>query len=93
MLEGLGGIRVRYFKLIPAGSSNKVPKETDDIREGCEYICKFRPQENANGEFTSWTEEEEVNSPSSPLHKWDRGTVKEFLRCLADKGSQVSTRP
>ena len=54
MLEGLGGFQVRYFKLIPAGSSNKVPKETDDIRKGFEHIRKFGPQENANGEFTSW---------------------------------------
>eukprot|EP00439_Symbiodinium_sp_Y106_P048307 s4547_g6.t1 len=79
MLEGLGGFQVRYFKLIPAGSSNKVPKETDDIRKGLEHIRKFGPPENANGEFTSWTEEE-VNNPTSPLHKWDRGTIKEFLR-------------
>ena len=90
MLEGLGGFQVRYFKLIPAGSSNKVPKETDDIRKGFEHIRKFGPQENANGEFTSWTEEE-VNNPTSPVHKWDRGTIKEFLRCLADQGSQAST--
>ena len=94
MLEGLGGFQARYFKLIPAGSSNKVPKETDDFRKGFEYIRKFRPQGNANGEFISWTEEEEeVNYPSSPLRKWDRGRVKESLRCLADKGSQVSTGP
>ena len=90
MLEGLGGFQVCYFKLIPAGSSNKVPRETDDIRKGFEYMRKFGPQENANGEFTSWTEEE-VNNPNSPLHKWDRGTIKEFLRCLADQGSQANT--
>ncbi|OLP77358.1 hypothetical protein AK812_SmicGene42585 [Symbiodinium microadriaticum] len=90
MLEGLGGFQVCYFKLIPAGSSNKVPRETDDIRKGFEYMRKFGPQENANGEFTSWTEEE-VNNPNSPLHKRDRGTIKEFLRCLADQGSQANT--
>ena len=44
MLEGLGGFQVRYFKLIPAGSSNKVPKETDEIRKGFEHIRKFGPQ-------------------------------------------------
>ena len=90
MLEGLGGFQVRYFKLIPAGSSNKVPRETDDIRKGFEYMRQFGPQENANGEFTSWTEKE-VNNPNSPLRKWDRVTIKEFLRCLADQGSQANT--
>ena len=33
MLEGLGGFQVRYVKLIPAGSGNKVPKETEDHQE------------------------------------------------------------
>ena len=34
MLEGLGGFQVRYQKLVPAGSSNKQPLETADIRKG-----------------------------------------------------------
>ena len=90
MLEGLGGFQIRCQKLIPAGASNKVPKETEDIRAGFEFIRKHGPQDNSLGEFTTWTEEQ-VNDPNGPLRKWDRGVIKEYLRCLADSGSQANT--
>ena len=85
MLEGLRGFQIPYVKLIPAGSGNKVPKETEDIRKGFEFI-----RTNCKGQFTYWTEEQ-VNDPNGPLHKWDKGTIKEYLRCLADQGSQANT--
>ena len=90
MLEGLGGFQVRYQKLVSAGASSKMPKETEDIRKGFAYIHQFGPEENSDGQFTVWTEEQ-VNDPNGPLHKWDKGTIKEFLRCLADQGSQANT--
>ena len=90
MLEGLGGFQVRYMKLFPQGSSSKPTKETEDIRKGFDFIRLEGPEENSDGQFTSWTEEQ-VNDPASPLYKWERGTIKEFLRCLADQGSQANT--
>ena len=90
MLEGLGGFQVRYQKLVPLNASNKVPKETEDIRKGFQFLKQHGPQENSDGQFTSWTEEQ-VNNPDSILYKWDRGTIKEFLRCQADKGAQADT--
>ncbi|CAE7300219.1 unnamed protein product [Symbiodinium natans] len=90
LLEAMGGFQVRYQKLIPAGSSTKPVKETEDIRKGFAFIREAGPEENSDGQFTSWTEEQ-VNDPNGPLFKWDKGTIKEFLRCLADKGSQANT--
>ena len=90
MLEGLGGFQVRYLKLVPQGSSSKPTKEMEDIRKGFDFIRQQGPEENSEGQFTSWTEEQ-VNDPSSPLYRWERGTIKEFLRCLADQGSQANT--
>ncbi|CAJ1382958.1 unnamed protein product [Effrenium voratum] len=90
MLEGLGGFQVRYQKLVSAGASSKMPKETEEIHKGFAYIRQFGPEENSDGQFTVWTEEQ-VNDPNGPLHKWDKGTIKEFLRCLADQGSQANT--
>ena len=90
MLEGLGGFQVRYQKLVPLNASNKIPKETEDIRKGFQCLKQHGPQENSDGQFTSWTEEQ-VNNPDSILYKWDRGTIKEFLRCQADKGAQADT--
>ncbi|CAE6965865.1 unnamed protein product, partial [Symbiodinium natans] len=90
MLEGLGGFQVRYCKLVPMNASNKPSRETDDIRAGFQFIKANGPTENDDGQFTSWTEEQ-VNDPNSPLHKWDRGVIKEFLRCQADKGAQAGT--
>ena len=77
MLEGLGGFQVRYQKLVPLNASNKVPKETEDIHKGFQFLKQHGPQENSDGQFTSWTEEQ-VNNPDSILYKWDRGTIKEF---------------
>ncbi|CAE7658476.1 unnamed protein product [Symbiodinium sp. KB8] len=90
LLEAMGGFQVRYQKLVPAGSSTKPTKETEDIRKGFAFIREAGPEENSDGQFTSWTEEQ-VNDPNGPLFKWDKGTIKEFLRCLADKGSQANT--
>ncbi|CAE7362365.1 unnamed protein product [Symbiodinium sp. CCMP2592] len=90
MLENMGGFQVRYQKLVPAGASNKVPKETEDIRRGFHFIKDHGPEDNAQGEFTIWTEEQ-VNDPSGPLYRWERGVIKEYLRCLADAGSQANT--
>ncbi|CAE7212285.1 unnamed protein product [Symbiodinium sp. CCMP2592] len=81
MLEGLGGFQVRYQKLVPLNASNKVPKETEDIRKGFQFLKEH---------VHFWTEEQ-VNNPDSILYKWDRGTIKEFLRCQADKGAQADT--
>ncbi|CAE7216007.1 unnamed protein product [Symbiodinium microadriaticum] len=61
-----------------------------DIRKGFAFIREAGPAENSDGQFTSWTEEQ-VNHPNGPLFKWDKGTIKEFLHCLADKGSQANT--
>ncbi|CAE7335505.1 unnamed protein product [Symbiodinium pilosum] len=83
-------VLVRYMKLFPQGSSSKPTKETEDIRKGFDFIRLEGPEENSDGQFTSWTEEQ-VNDPASPLYKWERGTIKEFLRCLADQGSQANT--
>ena len=90
LLEGMGGFQVRYQKLVPANSNTKLVRETEDIRKGFQYIRENGPQDNSTGQFTSWTEEE-VNNPNGVLYRWDRGTVKEFLRCLADQGSQSNT--
>ncbi|CAE7615960.1 unnamed protein product [Symbiodinium sp. CCMP2592] len=90
LLEGLGGFQVRYHQLVPGNASTKPVKETEDIRKGFTFLKEHGPQENSNGEFTSWTEEQ-VNDPNGPLFRWDRGTIKEYLRCLADKGSQAKT--
>ncbi|CAE7600997.1 unnamed protein product, partial [Symbiodinium sp. CCMP2456] len=89
LLEGMGGFQVRYQKLVPANNS-KLVRETEDIRKGFQYIRENGPQDNSTDQFTSWTEEE-VNNPNGILYRWDRGTVKEFLRCLADQGSQPNT--
>ena len=90
LLEGLGGFQVRYMRLIAAGSSSKPPKETEDIRAGFIFIKQSGPEENSEGQLTEWTEEQ-VNDPNSPLFKWDRGVIKEFLRNLADQSSQANT--
>ena len=90
LLEGLGGFQVRYQKLVPAGGPNKQAKETNEIRTGFAFIRKEGPEENSDGQFTFWTEEQ-VNDPNSPIYKWDRSVVKEFLRCLADQGSQAKS--
>ena len=90
LLEGLGGFQVRYHQLVPGNASAEPVKETEDIRKGFTFLKEHGPQENSNGEFTSWTEEQ-VNDPNGPLFRWDRGTIKEYLRCLADKGSQAKT--
>ena len=47
-------------------------------------------QENNDGQFIEFAETE-VNNPEGPLHKWDKGTIKEFLRKLSEKGSQSRT--
>ena len=80
LLEGMGGFQVRYQKLIPAGASNKVPKETNDMRAAFEFIRASGPDDNA-----------QVNDPNSLLHKWDWRVIKECLRNLADQGSQANT--
>ena len=90
LLESLGGFQVRYMRLIPTGSSSKPPKETEDIRAGFTFIKQSGPEENSEGQFTEWTEEQ-VNDPNSPLFKWDRGVIKEFLRNLADQSSRANT--
>ena len=90
LLEGLGGFQVRHMRLIPAGSSSKPPKETEDIRAGFTFIKQSGPEESSEGQFAEWTEEQ-VNGPNSPLFKWDRGVIKEFLRNLADQSSQAKT--
>ena len=77
-------------KLVPAGNSNKITKETQDIRKGFQFVGDHGPEEIADGEFATWTEEQ-VNDPSGPLYKWDKGTIKGFLRCMADKGSQANS--
>ena len=90
MLEGLGGFQVRYAKIVPGAASKQLPKETEDIRKGFQFLRDHGPEDNSNGQFTSWTEEQ-VNDPSGPLYKWDKGTVKEFLRSMADQGSTANT--
>ncbi|CAE7625476.1 unnamed protein product, partial [Symbiodinium pilosum] len=90
LLEGLGGFQIRYHKIVPGNNSAKLIRETEDIRKGFQYIRKNGPEDNAKGDFTTWTEET-VNDPNAILYRWDKGTIKEFLRCLADQGSQSNT--
>ena len=66
MLEGLGGFQVRYAKIVPGAASKQLPKETEDIRKGFQFLRDHGPEDNSNGQFTSWTEEQ-VNDPSGPL--------------------------
>ncbi|CAE7356601.1 unnamed protein product, partial [Symbiodinium sp. CCMP2456] len=80
---------VKHIKF-SEGGPNKQAKETNEIRTGFAFIRKEGPEENSDGQFTFWTEEQ-VNDPNSPIYKWDRSVVKEFLRCLADQGSQAKS--
>ena len=86
----MGWLQVRYHNLVPAGASNKPPKETEDVMPGFQIIKDQGPEDNASSEFTTWTEQQ-VNDPSGPLYRWERGVIKEYLRCLADAGSQANT--
>ena len=81
MFEGLDGF---YNKIAPASSSSKISRETEDIRSAFGFMKEHGPQDNSDGQFVSWTEEQ-VNDTTSPLYKWERGVVKKFLRCQADK--------
>ena len=73
MLDGLGAFQVRYQKLVPLNASNKAPKETEDIRRGFQFLKQHGPQENSDGPFTPWTEEQ-VNSLLSRKHSLQMGS-------------------
>ena len=63
LLEGMGGFQVRYHKIVLGSASSKPSRETEDIRKGFDYMCKHGPEENGDGQFTSWTEEQVKDPP------------------------------
>ena len=57
---------------------------------GFQFVEEKGPEDNADGEFTVWTEEQ-VNDPSGPLHRWECGVIKEYPGCVANSGSHTKT--
>ena len=80
----VGGNQLRRQELVHNRLLKKQKAADPDVdarMQGFEYIREHGPCSNSSGEFVIFADIE-TRRKDSPIHGWDRGTVKEFLRAL-----------
>ena len=99
MMRNFGGHHFRYAswpeewpkKGRGKGGNDKDPLTKEDIEAGFKLLREEAPRGNFDGEQLEWMMQQYID-PTSPINRFDKGSVKEMLGKLTAKGNLATTQ-